>query len=71
MELQSITLGNFCVNKTAEVKPHENNLRFHFLIHGRYYEYAINSWNKTTINIKCCSKQRTQDACKGKARDER
>ena len=55
MELQSITLGNFCVNKTAEVKPHENNLRFHFLIHGRYHEYAINSWNQTTINIKCVS----------------
>ena len=53
MELYKITKGNFALNATRDIRPHENNLRFHIKIDEKYYEYAIDQINKTTVNIRC------------------
>ena len=45
MKLYKITKGNFCLEKTKEIRPHENNLRFHIEIDGKYFEYAIDCIN--------------------------
>ena len=46
MKLDFITKGNFNLDKTKEIYPHENNLRFHIKIDDKYYEYAIDNINK-------------------------
>ena len=48
-----MTKGNFALNATREIRPHENNLRFHIKIDEKYYEFAIDQINKTTVNIRC------------------
>ena len=50
MQLYKITKGNFALENTRDVRPHENNLRFHIKIEDKYYEYAIDMVNKKTIN---------------------
>ena len=51
--LKSITKGNFNLEQTKKYYKHENNLRFHFLIEDRFYEYSIDTFNKSTINMQC------------------
>ena len=53
MEIYKITKGNFALEKTRDIRPHENNLRFHIKIEEKYYEYAIDNINKNTINVRC------------------
>ena len=53
MKLQSITKGNFNLEQTKKTFKHENNLRFHFEKDGRFYEYAVDTINKKTINMQC------------------
>ena len=53
MEIYKITKGNFALENTRDIRPHENNLRFHIKIEEKYYEYAIDTINKKTINIRC------------------
>ena len=53
MKLESITKGNFNLEQTKKTFSHANNLRFHFQIDGRYYEYAVDTINKKTINMQC------------------
>ena len=53
MELQSITKGNFNLEQTQKTFSHANNLRFHFQKDGRYFEYAVDTINKKTINMQC------------------
>ena len=53
MELHAISKGNFPLEKTAKIYKHENNLRFHFKENERFYEFSINSWNTTTIHLRC------------------
>ena len=60
MQIYKITKGNFALEKTRDIRPHENNLRFHIKIEDKYYEYAIDNINKKTINIRCV-------ICKSKA----
>ena len=49
MILEKITKGNFNLEFTKKTYKHENNLRFHVKIDERFYEYAIDTWNKQTI----------------------
>ena len=53
MILEKITKGNFNLELTKKTYKHENNLRFHVKIDERFYEYAIDTWNKHTINLQC------------------
>ena len=53
MEIYKITKGNFPLENTRDIRPHENNLRFHIKIEEKYYEYAIDNINKNTINVRC------------------
>ena len=53
MILEKITKGNFNLEFTKKTYKHENNLRFHVKIDERFYEYAIDTWNKQTINLQC------------------
>ena len=53
MILEKITKGNFNLEFTKKTYKHENNLRFHVKIDERFYEYAIDTWNKHTINLQC------------------
>ena len=53
MKLYKITKGNFCLDKTKEKLPHENNLWFHVEINEKFYEYAIDTINKESINVRC------------------
>ena len=53
MKLESITKGNYNLELTKETFKHEKNLRFHVKIDDRYFEYALDGINKTTINIQC------------------
>ena len=53
MEIYKITKGNFCLDRMRDSRPHENNLRFHIKLNGKYYEYAIDTINKNTSNIRC------------------
>ena len=57
MKIYRITKGNFALENTRDIRPqwtpHENNLRFHIEIEEKYYEYAIDTINKKTINIRC------------------
>ena len=46
MILEKITKGNFNLELTKKTYKHENNLRFHVKIDERFYEYAIDTWNK-------------------------
>ena len=41
MELYFVTKGNFCLDKTRDIRPLENNLRFHFKIEEKHYEYDL------------------------------
>ena len=43
MEIYKITKGNFALENTRDIRPHENNLRFHIKIEEKYYEYAIDT----------------------------
>ena len=63
MELDFITKGNFGLNQTRDIRPHQNNLRFHFKIEDKHYEYAIDNINKSTISIRCV-------VCKSKTTDK-
>ena len=40
MKIYKITKGNFALENTRDIRPHENNLRFHFEIEDKYFEYA-------------------------------
>ena len=53
MKIYKITKGNFALENTRDIRPHENNLRFHIQIEGKYYEYAIDTINKKTLNVRC------------------
>ena len=53
MQIYKITKGNFALENTRDIRPHENNLRFHIKIEDKYYEYAIDNINKNTINVRC------------------
>ena len=53
MELYFVTKGNFCLDKTRDIRPHENNLRFHFKINEKHYEYAIDNVSKSSIGLRC------------------
>ena len=53
MKLESITKGNFNLEQTKKTFSHANNLRLHFQKDGRYYEYAVDTVNKKTINMQC------------------
>ena len=53
MQIYKITKGNFALENTRDIRPHENNLRFHIKIEEKYYEYAIDNINKNTINVRC------------------
>ena len=53
MILQSITKGNLNLELTKNTYKHENNLRFHFKIDGRFYEYTTCTINKATLNLQC------------------
>ena len=53
MKLESITKGNFNLEQTKKTFSHANNLRFHFEHDGRFYEYAVDTINKKTINMQC------------------
>ena len=53
MILQSITKGNLNLELTKNTYKHENNLRFHIQIDGRYYEYTTCTINKGTVNLQC------------------
>ena len=53
MQIYKITKGNFALENTREIRPHENNLRFHIKIEDKFYEYAIDNINKNTINVRC------------------
>ena len=55
MKIYKITKRNFARNKTGDVKPHKNKLRFHISINDKFYEYAIGKINKRTINIQCAA----------------
>ena len=55
MKIYKITKRNFARNKTGDVKPHKNKLRFHISINAKFYEYAIGKINKRTINIQCAA----------------
>ena len=50
MKIYKITKGNFALENTRDIRPHENNLRFHIQIEGKYYEYAIDTINKTAVS---------------------
>ena len=52
MQIYKITKGNFALENTRDIRPHENNLRFHIKIEDKYYEYAIDNINKNTISSK-------------------
>ena len=43
MQIYKITKGNFALENTREIRPHENNLRFRIKIEDKYYEYAIDN----------------------------
>ena len=63
-----MTKGNFALNATREIRPHENNLRFHIKIDEKYYEFAIDQINKTTVNIRCVvGKTKNSPKCYGRA----
>ena len=47
MQIYKITKGNFALEKTRDIRPHENNLRFHIKIEDKYYEYAIDNITPT------------------------
>ena len=53
MILQSITKGNLNLVLTKNTYKHENNLRFHLKIDGRFYEYPTCTINKGTLNLQC------------------
>ena len=53
MKIYRITKGNVALENTRDIRPHENNLRFHIEIEEKYFEYAIDTINKKTINIRC------------------
>ena len=53
MKLYKITKGNFCLDETKDIFAHENNLRFHVEIDGKFYEYAIDCINRESINVRC------------------
>ena len=54
MELFAITKGNFNLDRTKEIRKHENNLRFHVKDeNGKFHEFSINSWNRFTLNLRC------------------
>ena len=53
MQLYKITKGNFSLENTKEIRPHENNLRSHVKIDEKFYEYAIDTINKKSINARC------------------
>ena len=53
MILESITKGNFNLENTKKTFSHANNLRFHFQEDGRFYEYAVDTINKKSINMQC------------------
>ena len=38
MQLYKITKGNFCLDKTKDIRPHSNNLRFHIKKDEKYYK---------------------------------
>ena len=68
MEIYKITKGNFCLDKTRDSRPHENNLRFHIKLNEKYYEYAIDTINKSTINIRCVvGKTKNSQKCYARA----
>ena len=35
MQIYKITKGNFALEKTRDIRPHENNLRFHIKIEDK------------------------------------
>ena len=47
MKIYKITKGNFALENTRDIRPHENNLRFHIKIEDKYYEYAIDNITPT------------------------
>ena len=49
--LESITKGNYNLEYTKKTFKHETNLRFHIKIGERFYEYAMDTINKKTINL--------------------
>ena len=64
MQIYKITKGNFALENTRDIRPHENNLRFHIKIEDKYYEYAIDNINKNTINVRCViGKQKFRQKC--------
>ena len=68
MDLYKITKGNFALENTRDIRPHENNLRFHIKIETKYYEYAIDTVNKKTINVRCViCKSKNIDKCYARA----
>ena len=52
MKLYKIPKGNFCLDKTKDKLPHENNLRFQVEKDEKIYEYTIDSINKESINVR-------------------
>ena len=53
LDLVRITKGSYCLDKRRDTRLPEINLRFHMKIAGKYYEYAIDNMNSSTINIRC------------------
>ena len=51
MDLYKITKGNFALNATRDIRPHENNLRFHIKIDEKYWEMNFKI-EKLLISIK-------------------
>ena len=51
--LENITKGNFNLEFTKKTYKHEHNLRFHIKVDEHYYEYAMDTINKKTINLQC------------------
>ena len=41
MKIYKITKGNFALENTRDIRPHENNIRFHIKIEEKYYEYIV------------------------------
>ena len=52
MEIYKITKGNFALENTRDIRPHENNLRFHIKIEEKYYEkFCIQQSSETQTRL--------------------